>query len=45
MPVMRTIQDEVDMWLDAPAEIALALQRPLPDDVLRIVARGTKQDG
>jgi len=43
--VILSTQDEVDMWLDAPAEIALALQRPLPDDALRIVARGSKQDG
>ena len=43
MPVILTTQDEVDMWLDAPADIALALQ-PLPDDALKIVARGSKQD-
>ncbi|MCX5516256.1 SOS response-associated peptidase [Kaistia algarum] len=44
MPVILTTQDEVEMWLDAPADIALALQRPLPDDALKIVARGRKQD-
>jgi hypothetical protein len=37
--------DEVETWLQAPAAIALQLQRPLPDQALRIVARGQKQDG
>ena len=44
MPVVLTTADEVDAWLSAPAERALALQRPLPDDTLRIVARGVKED-
>ena len=45
MPVILTTEDEVEMWLSAPAEIALALQRPLPDEALNIVARGARQDG
>ena len=45
MPVILTKPDEVEVWLSAPPAEALKLQRPLPDDALRIVARGGKQDG
>ena len=45
MPVILTTQEEVDAWLTASASEALALQRPLPNDALRIVARGEKEDG
>lgn len=45
MPVILTTPDELEMWLSAPSDIALALQRPLPDDALTIVARGSKNDG
>ena len=44
MPVILTTQDEVDLWMTASPKEALTLQRPLPDDALRIVARGQKQD-
>jgi putative SOS response-associated peptidase YedK len=44
MPVILTTREACDAWLEAPAQEALALQRPLPDDALRIVARGQKQD-
>jgi hypothetical protein len=33
------------LWLLADAPKALELQRPLPDDALRIVASGEKEDG
>ena len=45
MPVILTTRAEVDLWLTAPLSEALALQRPLPDGALRIVARGQKRDG
>ncbi len=44
MPVILTTMDEYDAWLTAPAEEAMALQRPIPDDALRIVARGERSD-
>ena len=45
MPVILTTPNEIDAWMNAPTEEALALQRPLPDASLVIVARGEKQDG
>lgn len=45
MPVILTRPEEVEAWMTAPAAEALALQRPLADGSLRIVARGRKQDG
>jgi len=43
MPVILTTPEEVDLWLaDAPK--ALELQRPPPDDALKIVASGEKED-
>jgi putative SOS response-associated peptidase YedK len=45
MPVILRDEDEFETWMTGPAEDALKLQRPLPDDVLRIVARGERSDG
>jgi putative SOS response-associated peptidase YedK len=45
MPVILTIETEIERWMTAPAAEALELQRPLPDHVLRIVAQGEQQDG
>ncbi len=44
MPAILTTPGEFDQWLEADTIDALALQRPLPDDVLRIVAKGEKED-
>jgi putative SOS response-associated peptidase YedK len=44
MPVILTTPEEVDLWLSAPAHEALRLQRPLPDGMLKIVAKGVKKD-
>jgi putative SOS response-associated peptidase YedK len=44
MPVMLTEPEEWKIWLSVSADEALELQRPLPDDMLKIVARGEKQD-
>ena len=45
MPVILTSGEAVEQWLTLPAKEALALQKPLPDGALRIVATGEKEDG
>jgi hypothetical protein len=35
----------VDRWLSEEMPAALELQRPLPDEALRIVAKGERSDG
>jgi putative SOS response-associated peptidase YedK len=44
MPVILTTLAAADRWLEADTPDALALQQPLPDDALRIVAKGEKED-
>ncbi|WP_426443274.1 SOS response-associated peptidase [Bradyrhizobium genosp. P] len=44
MPVILTTPAEIETWLTGPPDEALKLQRPLPDGLLRIVARGAKED-
>jgi putative SOS response-associated peptidase YedK len=45
MPVILTTEAEIEWWMTAPAPEALELQRPLPDDILRVVAQGERKDG
>jgi putative SOS response-associated peptidase YedK len=44
MPVILTAPEEFDLWLEGETMEALKLQRPLPDEALRIVAKSEKED-
>jgi putative SOS response-associated peptidase YedK len=45
MPVILTSTEAVEQWLTLPPKEALALQKPLADGALRMVATGEKEDG
>jgi putative SOS response-associated peptidase YedK len=44
MPVILTTEEEIDVWQNAPTQVAMELQRPLAAGKLKIVARGGPQD-
>ena len=44
MPTLLTTDQEFDTWLDGSVNDAIFLQRPLSNELLRIVARGDKSD-
>ena len=44
MPAILIERDELETWMTAPWDVAKELQRPLPNGMLKIVARGKSDE-